>query len=179
MDPIAVQALKDAGFDVTLQKWVPVVPVELSESGKIEELGEVVVVISGDTTVPVALKKISELFTGNVVPPDFSRGPAPGYEMFFLLIERTVAHFCRVTGHVPYDMEFEELYRRLKRRPDETGGAIILSYIRAAVRLYMSLRDVSRAEFDAVATRLARSARTFALSESSTNYAKTISRFVK
>jgi hypothetical protein len=177
MDPIAVQALKDAGIDVTMKKRIPNIPIQLTEEGEVEGPGEVVMLLSGDVPVPVTLKKISELYVGSTVPPDFSRGPAPGYEMFFLLIERTVAQFCRITGSTPYDTEFEELYRRLKRRPDETGGAPMLAYIRAAVRLYMSLRDVSRAEFEAVATRLARSARAFALSESSTNYVKTISRF--
>jgi hypothetical protein len=46
----------------------------------------------------------------------------------------------------------------------------LFSYLRAASRLYLSLRDVSRAEFEAVANRLRVSARTFSAGIDSTNY---------
>jgi len=46
----------------------------------------------------------------------------------------------------------------------------LFSYLRAAARLYLSLRDVSRDEFEAVAERLRRSAKTFASRLDSTNY---------
>ena len=68
------------------------------------------------------------------------------------------------------DQEFERLYNHLRRRPDGTDANPILSYLQAAARLYMSLRDVSQAEFEAVARRLTKSARTYSEGLSSTNY---------
>jgi hypothetical protein len=46
----------------------------------------------------------------------------------------------------------------------------LFSYLRAAARLYLSLRDVSRAEFKAMANKLRVSARAFATRRDSTNY---------
>jgi hypothetical protein len=98
------------------------------------------------------------------------------YAFFFALIERAAFDFCATARRIPRDEEFAELYRRLWKRPDETGGDLLGSYVRAGARLYMSLRDVSRAEFEAVAKRLARSARTFAMGYTSTNYYEYVGR---
>ncbi|HYH99833.1 hypothetical protein, partial [Hyalangium sp.] len=116
------------------------------------------------------LAPISQLWTGSAVAPDFSRAPLPEYEPFFILLEATAAEFCNATGRPQRDREFERLYRHLRRRPDSTDANPLFSYLRAAARLYLSLRDVSRAEFEAVADRLYRSARTFATRIDSTNY---------
>jgi len=126
--------------------------------------------MAGESTALVRLLKVSDLWTGEAVPPDFERGPTPEYVLFFALIERTAADYCACMGKRTRDREFERLYERLRGRPDGTDPNPLFSYLRAAARLYMSLRDVSRAEFEAVARRLKRSARTFSDGDTSTNY---------
>jgi hypothetical protein len=81
----------------------------------------------------------------------------------------TVADYCSVVK-VHTDDDFEEIYRWIRRRPDERSEKQLVTYVQAAVRLYMSLRDVSRAEFEAVFQRLARSARVFRMGPGSVNY---------
>jgi hypothetical protein len=52
--------------------------------------------------------------------------------------------------------------------------SIVVSYLRAAARLYMSRNEISSAEYEAVMTRLAKSARTFATPPISRNYVATL-----
>lgn len=140
----------------------------MTRDRKVEPLGEEFVVVPGELVASIRPKKITGLFVGNVVPPNFSTGPTFEYVQFFALLEMTAADFCSVTGKPERDVEFERLYALLRRRPDGRDVNPIFSYLQAAARLYMSLRDVSEMEFEAVARRLTRSARTFAMG--STNY---------
>ncbi len=136
--------------------------------------------LEGDLPVPVTndeeqvvwlpLRSISQLWTGSATPPDFSVAPPPEYEPFFLLLEATAADYCDATHQPERDAEFERLYRLLSRRPDSADSNPLFSYLRAAARLYLSLKDVSRAEFEAVTDRLRRSAKTFTSRLDSTNY---------
>ena len=170
MDGAAVEKLKDAGIDVSLGETIPVVPIRFDERGRVVPLGDEVAVASGEAVAIVRLKRISDLFAGDTVPPNFARGPTPEYMLFFLLIERTAVDYCTSTGEIQTDKEFRRLYRLLGRRPDGVDRNPLSSYLRAAARLYMSLRDVSRAEFKAVAARLSKSARTFSTGPRSRNY---------
>ena len=68
------------------------------------------------------------------------------------------------------DAEFERLYRLLRRNPDGQDAHPLFSYLQGAVRLYMSLRDVSQAEFEAVVNRLSQSAKWHSTHTGSTNY---------
>ena len=145
-------------------------------------LGEAqrVLPLEGDLPVPVKdeedrvvwlpLRSISQLWTGSTIPPDFSVAPPPAYEPFFLLLESTAANYCAATGKPETDDEFERLYRQLRRRPDGTDPHPLFSYLQGAVRLYMSLRDVSQAEFEAVVNRLSQSAKWHSQHVGSTNY---------
>lgn len=94
---------------------------------------------------------------------------------FFALIETTAVACCAATNP-EYDRELERVYAQLRRRPLGADANPLFSYLRAAVRLYMSLRDVSQAEFEAVVQRLSRSAGHFSTGLTSTNYIQTISR---
>jgi hypothetical protein len=58
-------------------------------------------------------------------------------------------------------------------KPDGAGGPM-RSYLRATARLYLSLRDVSSAEYEAVMNRLAKSALTFSMAPVSRNYLATL-----
>jgi hypothetical protein len=89
----------------------------------------------------VTLKPISELFTGTVTPPDFSRGPTPEYVLFFSVVEATALDYCTLAGKSERDAEFERIYKQLRKRPDGTDTNPLFSYIQSAFRLYMSVRN--------------------------------------
>ncbi len=58
----------------------------------------------------------------------------------------------------------------LRRRPAGRDRNPLFSYLQAAARLYLSIDSRSGAEHEAVVGRLARSAKTLALGQSSRNY---------
>jgi hypothetical protein len=177
MDERVVKELVRLGIDVTLNERLPVVGIRLDRDGSgILPLEDEVAVIEGDRTAIVTLRSASELFVGDVRPPDFANGPGDDYVLFFALIERTAADYCATRRLIDKDLEFERLYRHLRRRPDGRDANPLFSYLRAAARLYMSLRSVSRWEFESVAERLSRSARHFSQGPTSTNYFEYVGR---
>ena len=176
MDAQIVSQLQKAGIDTTLLHHFPVVPVRVSEVGRPMPLSDEVPVESGGKFAIVGLRSIPRLFTGAVRPPSFAHGPTDEYLPFFAVIEVTAVGYTRSVGRAEYDEEMERLYRQLRRRPDGTDSNPLFSYLQAAARLYMSLRDVSRDEFEAVAQRLSVSARHFAAGPSSTNYLRSVGR---
>ncbi|QAT82290.1 hypothetical protein EJ065_0684 [Corallococcus coralloides] len=177
MDANVVAELEKAGVKVEDPMRL-FIPVERDEQGQVKPVGDEVPVRFGDVTAHVRLQPISALWTGNKQPPDFNRPPFPEYEPFFFLIEVTAAGFCRDTRHAEVDQEFSQLYRHLARRPDGHHKNPLFSYLRAAARLYLSLRDVSQAEFEAVAQRLHQSAKLYSGHIGSTNYFQVVLRQV-
>ncbi len=172
MDQKVIAALEAAGIDPAHPEFLRV-PTALGEGGRVVPLDHdlpVPVMDDDGRVVWLPLAPISQLWTGSAQAPNFSRAPLSEYEPFFILIEATAAELCDATGRPERDREFERLYRHLRRRPDGADANPLFSYLRAAARLYLSLRDVSRAEFEAVADRLRVSARTFATRVDSTNY---------
>ena len=125
---------------------------------------------SGSRVVPVKLKPISQLWMGTRRPPSLAGTPPPEYQPLLLMLELTAAHYCLSLRKVETDAEFERLYRQLRRRPDGQDANPLFSYLQGTARLYLSLRDVSQAEFEAVAQRLSQSARHFSTHVGSTNY---------
>lgn len=169
MDREVVEALEKAGLPVNTPDMLRV-PVHLDEQRRIVPVREMVPVVGEKGLVQVKLKPLSKLFTGDKKPPDFSRSPPPEYHPFFILLEAAAADTCKARGLPEPDAEFERLYRLLRRRPDGDDPNPAFTYLQAAARLYMSLRDTSQAEFEAVADRLYRSARRFHSHTGSTNY---------
>jgi hypothetical protein len=90
------------------------------------------------------------------------------------MIEGTALDYCQVTNQPETDEEFYRLYRHLSRRPDGRDSHPLFSYLQAAAQLYMSIKDTSRAEFEAVTGRLALSARHFSMGPTSRNYINTL-----
>jgi len=173
MDDAVIQRLSAAGFDVTLQKQLPIIAVAVDKQHNPLPLGlddEVPVLVEDKKAVGVIVKRTGELFTGNVVPPSFSRGPTPAYERFFMLLERTAVDYCGCIERKERDQEVVRVYSALCRRPDGRDQNPIFSYLQAAARIYMSLKPVSRAEYEAVFDRLRTSAKRFAQGPASTNY---------
>ena len=174
MDKAVIDQLQQAGVDTSMERHFPIVSVRLSDDGTPVPVADEVAVQSGKNVALVTLKSIPRLFTGSARPPSFANGPTEEYVDFFALIERTAVDYCGVAGWEEYDEEFERLYRQLRRRPDGIEGNRLFTYLQAAARLYMSLRDVSREEFEAVAQRLSVSARHFKTGPSSNNYLRVV-----
>jgi hypothetical protein len=169
VDPEAVEKLQRAGLKVEQPELLRV-PIQRDENKKVVTLREEVPVMGDEGMVLVKLQPISKLWTGSAVPPDLSRTPPPRYQPFFLLLESTAANYCAAIGKSETDDEFERLYRQLRRRPDGDDPHPLFSYLQGTVRLYLSLRDVSRAEFEAVVNRLSQSAKWHSTHVGSTNY---------
>lgn len=176
MDPQVVTALEQAGFDPTLKKQFLTVPVMVDQaSGKPKPVGKEIVLLKGETPVPLTVKTIPELFAGSKVPPSFAKGPTEAYMTFFASIELTALEHLHAAGP-ERDEEFARLYNHLRRRPDGTDDNPLFSYLQAAARLYMSVRDVSQAEFEAVCACLTRSAKRYVENGASTNYVEMLHR---
>ena len=164
-----MEKLKGAGLKVDQPEMLRVA-IQRDENKKVLNPREDVAVMGNEGLVLVKLKPISQLFTGSAVPPDLSRTPPPQYQPFFLLLESTAANYCAAIGKPETDDEFERLFRQLRRRPDGEDKHPLFAYLRGAARLYMSLRDVSQAEFEAVLNRLSQSAKWHSSHVGSTNY---------
>ncbi|QRN99446.1 hypothetical protein JRI60_10680 [Archangium violaceum] len=175
MDREAVERLQRAGLKVDQPELLRVA-IQRDENKKVMKLGTEVPVMGNEGLMLVTLQPLSKLWTGSALPPDLSRTPPPQYQPFFLLLESTAANYCAATGKAETDDEFERLYRQLRRRPDGDDPHPLFSYLKGATRLYMSLRDVSQAEFEAVVNRLSQSAKWHSTHVGSTNYHREVLR---
>jgi hypothetical protein len=175
VDREAVERLQRAGLKVDQPELLRVA-IQRDENKKVMKLGTEVPVMGNEGLMLVTLQPLSKLWTGSAAPPDLSRTPPPQYQPFFLLLESTAANYCAATGKAETDDEFERLYRQLRRRPDGDDPHPLFSYLKGAARLYMSLRDVSQAEFEAVVNRLSQSAKWHSTHVGSTNYHREVLR---
>jgi hypothetical protein len=169
MDRDAVEKLRGAGLRVEQPELLRV-PVRKDETGAVLPLDEEVPVMGNEGLVSLPLQALSRLWTGKRVPPDLSRTPPPEYHAFLLLLESTAANYCAATGRPETDDTFERLYRQLRRKPEGRDAHPLFSYLKGAARLYLTLRDTSQAEFEAVLHRLSQSAKWHSTHVGSTNY---------
>lgn len=169
MDREAVEKLQRAGLKVEQPEMLRVA-IQRDEAKRVVKVHGEVPVMGNEGLMLVHLKPITQLWTGSAVPPDLSKTPPPQYQPFFLLMESTAANYCAAQGRPETDDEFERLFRQLRRRPDGTDVHPLFSYLQGTARLYMSLRDVSQAEFEAVVSRLSQSAKWHSTHTGSTNY---------
>ena len=176
MDSTVVDALRVAGIDTSdLVRLPPIIDPDTAPDGRVLPLGEEIPIIGGparERAARVRLRSIPELWVGDATPPDMSDVPPRAYMPFFEMVEIAAFAYCLLTGRWSTDKEFERLYDLLHRRPDGSDDDPLFEHLQAAARLYMSLRDTSRSEFEAVLRRLARSARRFAEGHTSRNYAE-------
>jgi hypothetical protein len=172
MDPLVASDLRRLGVGFSEGELRPAVAIAVDPERQLIALEDDVVPIGlGGRAIPARLGSIASLFKGDRRPPRFDHGPTPDYALFFETIEGTFASCVPYLLPRPTDQEVERLYRRLRRHHDgSTNDAPVLTYLRAAVRLYMSLADVSRAEFDAVLNEVARSVRSHASGHASWGY---------
>ncbi|HZH77383.1 MAG TPA: hypothetical protein VEY88_15245 [Archangium sp.] len=169
MDREAVEKLQRAGLKVEQPELLRVA-IQRDEQKQVMRLRGEVPVMGNEGLMLVSLKPVTKLWTGSAVPPDLSRTPPPRYQPFLLLLESTAANYCAAVAKPETDDEFERLFRQLRRRPDGEDAHPLFSYLQGAVRLYLSLRDVSQAEFEAVVNRLSQSAKWHSTHVGSTNY---------
>lgn len=175
MDLYAIEQVKTTGLELDPRKSLLVVPTQCDDDDRVVPLGDEIPLLVGKKLVMLRLKPITALFSGNEKAPSFSQGPTPEYVLFFAAIERVVAEATSLMRPIPRDVEFERLYRLLKRHPDGKDKNPLFGYMQAAVRAYMSLVDVSRDEFEAVVSRLALSAKHFSCGPTTANYFEILS----
>lgn len=146
------------------------VAIEFGPQGQPLPLGEEVQVLDETwKTAQVRLQPISRLWTVSELTPFLLRTP-PHHEAFLALLQSMAGIYCTSMDQPETDAEFERLYRLLRHNPDGEDAHPLFSYLRGAARLYMSLRSVSRGEYEALTYRLARMAQRFRSHEGSTNY---------
>jgi hypothetical protein len=146
------------------------VSIEFGPHGQPIPLGEEVQVLDESwTPAQVRLKPITQLWTTAEVTPFLLR-TAPQHESFMVLLQSTAFIYCSSMGQPETDAEFERIYRKLRRYPDAVDHHPLFSYLQGAARLYLSLRDVSRTEYEALTRRLGNLAERFCTHTGSTNY---------
>ena len=169
MDLKVRQELQRAGLEMDWPERLQV-PIQFGPNGRALPLGEEVPVADDSwTTAQVKLKPISQLWTVSEKTPFLLRTP-PHHEAFLHLLQSTAVIYCTSMDKPETDAEFERLYRMLRQRPDGLDCHPLFSYLQGAARLYMSLRSVSRAEYEALLQRLGQLAQRFRLHADSTGY---------
>jgi hypothetical protein len=169
MDLRVIRELKRAGLAVDRPERLQV-PIQFGAHGKAVPLGEEVPVADDSwKMVHVKLEPISRLWTVADRTPFLLRAP-PHHEAFLYLLQSTAVVYCTAMDKPETDAEFERLYRMLRQRPDGLDSHPLFSYLQGAARLYMSLRSVSRAEYEALLQRLGRLAQSFRSHANSINY---------
>lgn len=166
--------LMDSGLVALLGPSEFLIDIARGVGERIVALGDAVVVRTTDgETKTLTPKPLRQLFAGSARAPDLSAGPSPELMPFFLVLETMVVRYCDAAGRDATDQEMERVYSELRRRPD-AGDGLLQSHLRGAARVYLSMRDVSEAEYEAVMRRLAKSARTFSEGAISRNYLATL-----
>jgi hypothetical protein len=169
MDLEAREELERAGLELERPELLQVA-IEFGPRGQALPVREEVPVVDAAWTMAtVKLKPISRLWTATEMTPFLLRTPPP-HESFLRLLESTAGIYCTAMDRPVTDAEFERLYRQLRRNPDGEDAHPLFSYLQGAARLYLSLRSVSRAEYESLTHRLSKQARRFCSHVGSTNY---------
>lgn len=176
MDLDVVEQFRQAGIDPSLERTIPRIAIRTDEARRPIHIGGAPVLVASDErSLEVDLKSLPTLFSGSALPPSAEKDLQTRYVPFFAILEQAALDYCHTARRKEWDEEFERLYRLLWRRPEGTDKNPLFSHLQAAARLYLSLRDTSRDEFEAVVKRLAKSARRFSSGAGSTNYVEMLS----
>jgi hypothetical protein len=146
------------------------VAIEFGPHGQPVPLGEEVQVMDEAwKTAHVRLKPISQLWTAAEVTPFLLR-TSPHHEAFLTLMQSMAGIYCTSLDQPETDAEFERIYRKLRWHPDAEDHHPLFSYLQGAARLYLSLSDMSRTEYETLTRRLGNLAERFCSHTGSTNY---------
>lgn len=165
-DPFA--ALAAAGFTAEQRNSLLIAPTA-DANGRLAPPGALVALTDGTQSASAQLSPTRASFRGSAAPT-LASAPPPEYEPVSLFIERNLCQLVRASAHPLYDAEWQYAFGETARRPDSRDGAPLLEWTRAVGRLLVSVRETSAAEFEAIFRRLERSARTFRMGPTSTNY---------
>ncbi|HEX8437115.1 hypothetical protein [Archangium sp.] len=169
MDLKVREELERAGLELDWPELLQVA-MEFGPRGQPLRLREALSVVDGKRTMAeVKLKPISQLWAETEGTPS-PLGTPPRHESFLRLLESTACRYCSAIRRPETDAEFERLYRQLRREPDAEDPYPLFSYLQGAARLYLSLRNVSRAEYEELTHGLSKQARRFRSHMGSINY---------
>jgi len=178
MDQSVFAQFESAGLDPTFDDHMPILGFATRETGEVHPITDTICVVNGEKSADITARSIPELFAGTRKAPNLESDIPDHYLKFLAVIERTAVDYCHISRVIERDVEFERLYSLLARRPAGRDANPLFSYLQAAARIYMSLNDVSAAEFDAVVRRLARAARRRADGPASRNYIQNVMEYL-
>jgi hypothetical protein len=142
-------------------------PIYEGKTARIENRNSIVI-DDGEHTAFWDAPSLRELFRGNVTPPSLEKYP-PEYVPCFSFYEQHFLTACEALGDRT-DQEMEAVYAMLRRRPDGKSTGVLHDLMWQVSAVLLATRPLSGAEFEAIVSRLERSARTWALRPVSRNY---------
>ncbi|HTG44168.1 MAG TPA: hypothetical protein VK633_06515 [Verrucomicrobiae bacterium] len=119
-----------------------------------------------------SVTSLGELFRGDKEPPILGDYPA-AYNDSFALLDAHVVEISRIFGD-RRDKELEEIFSRLRRRPDGKSLGFAHDYMWQACALVLGTRVLSQREFEAIMARVELSCRRFGQGSTSRNYAQSL-----
>lgn len=149
---------------------IPIIGIETQDNYGVLPLGKIVPIGTPDhQVIKVKVRALGELLTGSTLGFSSDRPPAKYGHLLFMLMWTAVT-YCEQAQAEVRDVEFSEIYNHLRRHPDGTYANPLFSYLRATVRVYASLVDLSKSEFKSVMNHLRITARRHADGPTSTAY---------
>lgn len=153
---------------------VPVIALQIQDDHGVLPLTDIIPIGTSDNhVIEVKVRALGELLTGNIQGFSSDRPPVDYADLLFMLMW-TAVRYCYHAQVEIRDVEFSEIFNHLRRRPDGTHSNPIFSYLRAAVRVYASLVDLSKCQFESVMNYLRIAARRHADGHTSTAYLATM-----
>jgi len=161
-DLMAASGLDAASLTVAL-------PRDANEKPQLKDRHTIVLIDNKDRRCEWRVSSLRELFRGDKTPPSLEKYP-PEYESVFYFIERHVLMVDSATGGRVRDLEMEEIYRTVRRRPDGRSLGLVHDFVWQVAATLLALKPLSQLEHEEVFGRLARSCSTFAIGATSRNY---------
>ncbi|MGV3774430.1 MAG: hypothetical protein ACO1QB_16135 [Verrucomicrobiales bacterium] len=126
-------------------------------------------VVGGEEYALWKAPNLSQLFRGDVQPPDLALYPGD-YVPYLYFIERHAFHFFANFTPVS-DQNMESIYANLARRPDGKINDPMHHLLWQAAALMLAIYPLSQPQYEAIMRRLANSCASFAKKPVSRNYA--------
>ena len=165
--PSLREALQTGGLDGT--KLMVGLPTKEQSGGLASFDRHRILLNEGEKIAEWHVSSLRELWRGDKKPPaDMSHYPKEYVPMFFF-IERQ-ARLADEMGGGLRDLQFEEIYSMLRRRPDGKSLGPVHDYLWQVAATLLGMRVLSQAEFEEIFGQLARSCRRWAMGATSRNY---------
>ena len=129
-------------------------------------------ITDGTKTCRWTTESLSALFRGDGKPPVLGDYPE-AYQDSFMLLDLHALEMSKFFGD-RRDEEMLEIYSNLRRRPEGRSLGFFHDYMWQAAALMLGSRVLSKAEYEAILSRLERSCRTFRMGPTSRNYIETL-----